>query len=93
MNDKQVDRFIHKALKKMFQCVGLKYTEEFTKQSDWYMLHDWDAAAVAKYRAWFIAQAMKHFKWNKIKAEKEWGYFFLMWGWKQQEHTVEHTAS
>ena len=39
ISDKQVDKFLTKALSKMFQCVGLKYTEEFTKQSDWYMLH------------------------------------------------------
>ena len=83
--DTQVDKFLTNALSKMFQCVGLKYTEEFTKQTDWYMLHSWDAATVAKYKTWFVAQAMKHFKWTKTKAEKEWGYFFLMWGWKQHE--------
>ena len=85
MTDKQVDKFLVKALKKMFQCVHIKYTEKFTKQPDWYLLHSWDAATVTKYKAWFIAQARKHFKWTKTKAEKEWSYFFLMWGWKQHE--------
>ena len=85
ISDKQVDKFLNKALSKMFQCVGLKYSEKFTKQPDWYLLHAWDNDTIAKYKAWFIAQAMKHFKWTKIKAEKEWGYFFLMWGWKQHE--------
>ena len=85
ISEKKVDKFLNKALSKMFQCVGLKYTQEFTKQEDWYMLHSWDAAAIAKYKAWFVAQAQKHFKWTKIKAEKEWSYFFLMWGWNQHE--------
>jgi len=39
ISDKQVDKFLNKALGKMFQCVGLKYSEKFTKQSDWYLLH------------------------------------------------------
>jgi hypothetical protein len=85
ISDKQVDKFLNKALSKMFQCVGLKYTEKFTKQHDWYLLHAWDDATIAKYKTWFITQARKHFKWTKARAEREWGYFFLMWGWKQHE--------
>ncbi len=85
MSDQQTSRFLTKAMVKMFQCVGQKYTEEFTKKEDWYLLHTWDTATIAKYKTWFITQAMKHFKWTKTKAEKEYGYFFLMWGWKQSE--------
>ena len=85
ISEKKIDDFLNKALSKMFCCVGLKYSKKFTKQHDWYMLHSWDAATIAKYKTWFVAQARKHFKWTKVKAEKEWGYFFLMWGWKQHE--------
>jgi len=85
ISDKKVDEFLNKALSEMFQCVGLKYSKKFTKQDDWYMLHAWDADTIAKYKTWFIAQAKKHFKWSKAKAEKEWVYFFLMWGCKQHE--------
>lgn len=73
----------------MFQCVGEKYTAEFTKQDAWYTLHAWNAAQEATYKAWFVKHAMKALAVSKQTAEKEYSYFSLMWGWSTSEHAVK----
>lgn len=84
MNDSKINRFLEKALNKMFQAVGMeKWDKEFTKQSEWYSLKTWSANDAEVYKKWFLTEIKKDLKLNKTQAEKEWGWFYLMWGWKE----------
>jgi hypothetical protein len=87
----KTNMFIEKALDKMFQAVGFnKWDKEFTDTNkDWYSQKTWTSSQVEEYKKWFIIEIKKDLKLNKIQAEKEWSWFFLMWGWKaEQEQAV-----
>lgn len=90
MSKNKIDKFLEKALDKMFQAVGLEnWDREFTKKQDWYMEHTWTEEQIDEYKKWFLQTVRKDLKLNKQLALKEWSWFFLMWGWKQaqpQEH-------
>jgi len=85
MNNKKTDKFIEKALKKMFQAVGAQkeYSMDYCKKKDWYMNYTWNGKQIADYKKWFVKNAVKDLELTDKGAEKEWGYFFLQWGWKQ----------
>lgn len=84
MSKNKIDKFLEKALDKMFQVVGLaSWDREFTKKQDWYMEYSWTEEQIDEYKKWFIQTARKDLKLNKQLALKEWSWFFLMWGWKQ----------
>lgn len=82
----KIDKFLEKALDKMFQAVGFeKWDREFTDNNkEWYSLRTWDSEQVEIYKKWFLTEIRKDLKLNKQQAEKEWSWFFLMWGWKEQ---------
>ena len=86
MRANKTDKFLEKALDKMFQYVGFeKWDREFTKQQDWYSLKSWTSNQENDYKQWFLQEIKKDLKINKQLAEKEWGYFLLMWGWRTVE--------
>jgi hypothetical protein len=81
---KKENEFLEKALDKMFQMVGFDgWDREFTKQPDWFTQKSWPEKDIKNYKSWFLKEIKKDLKLNKQLAEKEWSYFFLMWGWKQ----------
>jgi len=82
------DKFVVKALSKMFDAVGVKYTAEYCKKQDWFMLHDWSDEQIDTYKKWFMSAIRKDLKLNKNRAEREWQYFFFQWGWKHREAAV-----
>lgn len=86
-NKLKIDKFLEKALDKMFQIVGFeKWDREFTDNNkDWYSLKTWNSSQVEDYKKWFLTEIKKDLKLNKQQAEKEWSWFFLMWGWREQE--------
>ena len=94
MNDKKTNKFIEKALKKMFQAVGAgkEYSLDYCKQKDWYMNYSWNNKQIAEYKNWFIKNAAKDLELTDKGAEREWGYFFLQWGW-QQDYENLHSKS
>ena len=81
----KTDKFIEKALKKMFKVVGAEkeFSLDYCKKPEWYMNYTWTNDQVKEYKAWFIKNAMKDLQLTKKGAEREWGYFFLQWGWRQ----------
>ena len=86
MRANKTDKFLEKALDKMFQYVGFeKWDREFTKQQEWYSLKSWTSNQENDYKQWFLQEIKKDLKINKQLAEKEWGYFLLMWGWRTVE--------
>lgn len=82
---KRTDQFMEKALDKMFQAVGFEcWDREFTKQDEWYSKKTWTADQLNNFKKWFIKEIKADLKLNKIQAEKEWRWFDLMWGWREQ---------
>lgn len=77
--------FLDKSFDKLFQAVGFEsWDKEFTKRDDWYTQKTWTAEQSNEYKKWFLAEAKKELKLKKTQAEKEWTWFNLMWGWKEQ---------
>lgn len=83
----KADKFIKKALDKMFTYVGFEsFNEEFTKQhDDWYQRKTWTEEQSCDFKKWFISEGKKDLKFNKQMLEKEHAWFDLKWGWKVQE--------
>ena len=86
MNNKlTTQEFLDKAFDKLFQAVGFEnWDKEFTKRDDWYMQKTWTTDQSNEYKKWFLTEAKKDLKLKKTQAEKEWSWFNLMWGWKEQ---------
>lgn len=83
MRDPKLNKFLNKALNKMFKFVGFKeFDEKFTKNPDWYCRKSWSYDTQEKYKEWFYATAKKDLKWNDKTIEKEYSWFNLMYGWK-----------
>lgn len=80
---KNTDKFLEKAMNKMFQAVGMKgWDKEFTNQKNWFCLKTWTLDQSQEYKKWFLIEIKKDLKITKKQAEKEWSWFYLMWGWK-----------
>ncbi len=86
MNSTKTNKFLTKALNKMFSVVGMKgWDKDFTKQENWFSLKTWTTKQRDQYKKWFMSEIKKDLKLNKKLAEKEWSWFYLMWGWKEEE--------
>lgn len=80
------DKFLTKALDKMFKDVGLEsFDKEFTEQDDWYNKKTWTKKQSEEFKKWFISEGKKDLKFNKKMMEKEYAWFDLKWGWKIEE--------
>jgi len=79
--------FLDKAFDKLFQSVGFeKWDKEFSEKPDWYLQKTWSSEQSKEFKKWFLTEIKKDLKFKKERAEKEWAYFDLMWGWKEQVH-------
>jgi len=85
MVNNKIERFLKKALNKMFQMVGEKFTPEFVKQEAWYSKREWSRSQEQKFRRWFHDAARKDLKWSNALIQKEYSWFNLMWGWKRND--------
>jgi len=82
MNTK-FDKFLIKALDKMFKCVGFdSFDREFTEQDNWYTKKTWTQEQSEEFKKWFMAEGKKDLKFNKQMLHKEYAWFDLKWGWK-----------
>lgn len=90
MRTQKIDKFLSKALDKMFQAVGMeKWDKTFTDQPEWYSKKTWTENQSNEYKKWFLVEIKKDLKLNKTQAEKEWGWFFLMWGWREENQQLQ----
>jgi len=79
--------FLDKAFNKLFQSVGFEsWDKEFSKREDWYMQKTWTTDQSEDYKKWFLTEIKKDLKLKKDRAEKEWQWFNLMWGWREQNN-------
>ena len=81
------DKYLTKALDKMFQAVGFeKFDKEFTEQhNDWYSKKTWTEDQSNEFKKWFITEGKKDLKFTKQMMEKEHAWFDLKWGWKLEK--------
>ena len=85
MNTK-FDKFLIKALDKMFKCVGFdSFDREFTEQDNWYAKKTWTHEQYEEFKKWFISEGKKDLKFNERAIQKEYAWFDLKWGWKIAE--------
>ena len=85
MNNK-FDKFLTKALDKMFKCVGFdSFDREFTYQDNWYSKKTWTQKQSEEFKEWFMVEGKKDLKFNKQMLHKEYAWFDLKWGWKIAE--------
>jgi hypothetical protein len=84
----KIDKFVKKALDKMFTYVGFdSFNEEFTKKyDDWYQRKTWTEEQSSDFKNWFITEGKKDLKFNKRTLEKEHAWFNLKWGWKMSRN-------
>lgn len=76
------DKFLIKALDKMFKCVGFdSFDKEFTDQDNWYNKKTWTRNQSQEFKKWFVSEGKKDLKFNAQKMEKEHAWFDLKWGW------------
>lgn len=61
--------------------VGVKYSQEFIKKENWYLQHSWNEQQEKEFRAWFIKNIKKDLKISNRKAELEYTWFNLTYGW------------
>lgn len=80
---KNYDKFLRKALDKMFQMVGFeKFDGDFADQENWYSLKTWTEEQSEEFKKWFVAEGRKDLKFTKRMMEKEHVWFDVKWGWK-----------
>ena len=78
------NKFLTKALDKMFQAVGFeKFDKEFSDADGWYNEKTWTKDQSADFKKWFITEGKKELKFTKQMMEKEYDWFNLKWGWKE----------
>jgi hypothetical protein len=88
MRSQATDKFLEKAIDKMFKAVGFEhFDKEFTKQEKWYTLRQWTSQEENEFKNWFISTAQKELRWSKKTSEKEFSYFNLMYGWATKSET------
>lgn len=90
MNAAKTKAFFSKALDTMFKVVGFDgYDPAFAQQEGWYGRREWSREQREGFRKWFVANARKDLKWSEKLAEREFGLFDLMWGWREAEEKGE----
>ena len=81
---KNYDKFLKKALDKMFQVVGFdKFDQDFADQENWYSQQTWTNEQSEQLKKWFMVEGKKDLKFTKQMMEKEYAWFNLKWGWKE----------
>ena len=84
--NKNYDKFLRKALDKMFKIVGFKsFDKNFADQEDWYNKKTWTREQSEEFKKWFISEAVKDLKFSKRMIEKEYSWFYLTWGWAEKQ--------
>ena len=84
--NKNYDKFLKKALDKMFQIVGFeKFDGDFADQENWYSKKTWTKEQSGEFKDWFLKEGKKDLKFTKQMMEKEYAWFNLKWGWKETQ--------
>lgn len=77
--------FAKDAINKMMEIAGYSARYEHLVQMGdypWYSKYTWSAQEENEFKRWFLESFRKKFKHMKHRAEKEYGWFHLMYGLK-----------
>lgn len=80
-----IDKFMNKALTRMFKVVGAKYKRKVCQEPQWYLKYTWTQCQADKYGEWFIKEYRKTFASSLKEAKSEWQWFFMNYGWVVEE--------
>jgi hypothetical protein len=81
----KTDVFLVKALTKMFEMVGERYSPEFTKKQGWYVSRSWNQAQEDEFTKWLCEEIKVNLKVTDIAAQKEACFFVSNYGWKLEK--------
>ena len=82
--NKNYDKFLKKALDKMFQIAGFDaFDGDFANLEDWYSKKTWTKDQSEDFKNWFIKEGKKDLEFTRYMMEKEHAWFDLKWGWKE----------
>ena len=88
-NKEKTQKFITKALNKMFRMVGFKdgFDEKFVNLNpdNWYQLKQWTKENEYEFEQFFIENIRKDLKMSKKSAKHEFLWFNLNYCWKTKE--------
>jgi hypothetical protein len=84
METKQ-QKFVTKALTKMFEIVGRTYTPEAVGHPDWFYENSWTGEQEAEFREWLARLYSRTFYVPVKKARLRAGMFLLYYGWKIED--------
>ncbi len=77
----KADKFLRKVMRRMFRAVGRVYSPEFTQKPDWFCCSTWTIEQEAKFKDYFVHQAMRDYHLRTRQAIKEAAWFALFYGW------------
>lgn len=82
----KIDKFFAEVSDSLFQAVGFnKFDENFVKQDGWYTKRTWTSDQQDNFKRCFIAKAKKDLKLNRKRAELEYQWFNLNYGWRVKD--------
>ena len=76
------DKTLEMCLREMFRRVGARYSKKACKEEDWFRKRSWTSGQEEDFRKWMSALLRKRHRWTKAAAEKEVGWFVLMYAWR-----------
>lgn len=83
--EKKLDKFVSKALNRMFRKVGFKkFDKTFVEKykDNWFTQRSWTQDQEDEFHKYFVNTAVKDLPVSKEWAEKEYQWFNLNYGWK-----------
>lgn len=90
----QKNKHLTKIMKKMFSYVKEKYTPEYCKKPEWFMLHTWSEKQMNNFNDWMVdylynnkearEEMMTFLRKNKKDIQIAVNWFILDYGWKNE---------
>lgn len=73
---------IEDVLEKLFEVVGQEYSEDFCKESEWYLKYSWTEEQEESFKDWLISYIRNKDKTTIKEAKRQAGLIILNYGWK-----------
>ena len=76
-------RTFDECMKEMFRRVGARHSYKFCQSANWFQLRTWTDTECADFERWMTVLLRKRHHWPKMMAQKETGWFVMMYGWSR----------
>jgi hypothetical protein len=87
------ENFVYDAIYKQFEIANVDRSVLETDKEKWFQNNTMTMAQREEWKAWFIAEVKRIFRFNKKYAEREFAYFDLMWGLRLSDFPPVETQS